>query len=95
VRYCLSLMHCVDDPAIARDIAMFVQALSEMPMQIKIFITSRFVQVTSQVTQRSEFPTYCTCELPPFIIREDQRQVNVRSHILESDGKGASHVYLW
>jgi hypothetical protein len=90
----LDTCNCVDDPAIARDIAMFAQALSEMPVQIKIFITGRFTQVTSQVTQCSEFPSYCKCELSPSIFRENQVQVNARSHILVSDGESASRVYL-
>jgi hypothetical protein len=90
----LDTCNLVHDPAIARDIAMFIQALSKMPMQIKIFITSRFTQVTSQISQCSEFPRYCTCELPPSIIRGNQSPVNVDRHILESDDDSASHIHL-
>jgi hypothetical protein len=85
----------VNDRAIARDIALFLQALSETPMQIKIFITSRFTQVTSHVTQCTEFPKYYMCELPPFIVRENQSQPNVSVHILGSEDKRTSRVQLW
>jgi hypothetical protein len=82
----------VDEPAIARDIAILVQALLEMPVQIKIFITSRFTQVTSQVTQCPKFPRYCTCELPPSRIRENQSQVNMGLYLLGSKEKSTSRV---
>jgi hypothetical protein len=90
----LDTCNCVDDPAIARDIATFVQALLEMPVEVKIFITSRFTQVASRVIQCSEFPICHTCEMPPSIFRENQNQVSIGSHILGSDDKSISCVHL-
>jgi hypothetical protein len=85
----LDTCNCVDDPAIAGDIAMFIQALLEMPIQIRIFITSRFTQVTSQITQCFKYPKYRERDLLPSIILENRGQVNVGLRMLGSDDESA------
>jgi hypothetical protein len=75
----------LDDPKVAQDVALFVQTLTELPLRVKIFITSRFTQSLRRVLEKLHPPVHRSFLLPPLGFEERRAQMDAASHMSEAD----------
>jgi hypothetical protein len=74
----------LEEPKVAQDMALFIQTLTELPLRIKVLITSRFTQSIRRVLEKLHSPGHQSLVLSPFRT-ERQTQIDVATHVSEAD----------